>query len=225
MPNHDASTRPRLALFGATGQVGRRVLDRLLARGLEVRVLVRNAERLDADARVLLAAGAIVEGDARDADAVSRALAGAEVVVSTLGMRDISEPATDLSDSLRTIVGTMPAAGAGRIVAVAAASALPNGRGGYRRDDGVPDMLRHVAAEHVRQFEALRDAPTGVEWTLFCPTFLKPRGRLGSVRMAAEMLPAGSDITGLDDLADAIVNEVMAPRFMGHRVGIVSDAA
>ena len=223
MPGSDAHTARHVALFGATGQAGRRVLARLLAQGHRVRVLVRNAERLDIDARMQLDAGAIVEGDARDADAVLAVLAGADVVVSTLGMSNVAEPATDLSDSLRTIVGTMPAAGVGRIVAVASANALRNGRGGYRMDDGVPEMLRHVSAEHVRQYEALRDAPTGVEWTLFCPTFLKAKVRPGSVRTAVEALPAGSAVTGLDDLATAIVEEAVAPRFVGHRVGIVSD--
>src|SRR5215213_9335189 len=116
----------KVSLFGATGQTGRRVLARLLAGGHDVRVLVRNAERLDMDARAQLAPGAIVEGDARDADAVSDALRGAEVVISTLGMSNHREAGTDLSDAVRTIVGTMPAAGADRIVAVASTSVLPN---------------------------------------------------------------------------------------------------
>ena len=48
MPETDRPATPRVALFGATGQTGRRVLARLLARGCAVRVLVRFAERLNA---------------------------------------------------------------------------------------------------------------------------------------------------------------------------------
>ena len=223
MPETDRPATPRVALFGATGQTGRRVLARLLARGCAVRVLVRFAERLDPDGRFELAAGAVVEGDARDADLVREVLTGADVVASALGMNDITEPATDLSDSLRTIVGTMPAAGVGRIVVVGSAAALPNASGGYRADDGVlPAALRNVSAEHVRQHQVLRDGP--VAWTLFCPTFLNAGVPAGNVRTALEALPPGSSITGLDDLAEAIVAEIAEPRFVGHRVGIVSAA-
>ena len=221
MPSSPASTSPRIALFGATGRTGQRVLARLLARGCELRLLVRMSDRLDLDTRERLAPQAVLEGDARDADMVSAVLAGAEVVVSALGMQEIAEPASDLSDSLRTIVGTMPAAGVGRIVAVGCAAALPDARGGFRDDPGADaDALRHVWAEHRRQWEVLRDAP--VEWTLFCPTRLLADVRAGRARTLADALPAGADVTGLDDLADAIVAEVVEPRFHGQRVGIGS---
>jgi putative NADH-flavin reductase len=217
------STTPRVAIFGATGRTGRRVLARLLALGWQVRLLVRQSERLDFDTHARLGANAVLEGDARDAELVSAALAGAEVVVSALGMHDVAEPASDLSDSLRTIVGTMPAAGAGRIVVVGCAAALPGPRGGFRTDGGDgPAALRHVWAEHRRQYEVLRDAP--LEWTLLCPTHLVADVPPGGARTAVDTLPAGSDVTGLDDLAEAIVAEVIAPHFTGHRVGIVSAA-
>lgn len=216
---------PVVALFGGTGQTGRRVLERLLARGATVRLLVRQAERLPSALRASLGVGAVHEGDARDAEAVATVLSGASAAISTLGMNDMTAPATDLSDSVRTIVGTMPATGTSRIVAVASASVLPRADGGYRAADGVPAMLQHVTAEHVRQYEALRAAPRGVAWTLFCPTFLVADVRPGSARTKVEGLPPGSHVTGIDDLADALVDEALAPRWTGKRVGIVSERA
>jgi hypothetical protein len=59
---------------------------------------------------------------------------------------------------------------------------------------------------------------------MFCPSFLDPGVSAGSARTALEALPPGASITGLDDLADAVVAEIMEPRFVGHRVGIVSVA-
>jgi len=218
---------PRVALFGATGSVGSRVLARLLARGCDARLLVRFAEHVDYDLRVRLAGDAVVEGDDRDADAVLRALAGVEVVVSTIGTSDIGEADAMLTDSVRTIVGTMPAAGAARIVAVLLAAVLPNARGGYladdldlRADQYHAEPMREGVSEHVRTYEALREAP--VAWTVFCPMALRDGVPPGRTRTALDALPGGSDVTGLDDLADAIVAEVLEPRFVGHRVGIVS---
>jgi putative NADH-flavin reductase len=219
------SPPPTIALFGGTGRTGQRVLARLQQRGVPTRMLVRQAERLPYALREALGAGALHEGDVRDAEAVAAVLAGTQVAISALGLRDISEPATDVSDGVRTIVGTMPGRGTSRLVAVASAHVLPRAGGGYRGDDAVPAALRHVAAEHVRQYEALRDAPAGIAWTLFCPTFLAADIPAGRARVAADALPPGSDVTGLDDLADALVAEALAPRWTGCRVGIVSDRA
>ena len=218
-PSHDSAT-PSVALFGATGRTGRRVLARLLARGCAVRVLVRQVERLDLDHRARLGVHAALEGDARDADLVSALLAGTDVVVSALGMHDASEATSDLSDALRTIVGTMPAAGAGRIVVAGCAAALPGVHSDLPPAGGAArDTLCHVDAEHRRLYEVLRNSP--VRWTLFCPARLEDVAG-GGVRTAVDALPPGGGATALDDLAAAIVAEVVGPRFTGRRVGVVS---
>ncbi|GAB2752072.1 NAD-dependent epimerase/dehydratase family protein [Streptomyces bullii] len=67
---------------GATGQVGRRFVPRLLARrrpGEQVRVLVRDAARAEHFAE---RGAEVVVGDLRDADALGKAVAGADAVVN-----------------------------------------------------------------------------------------------------------------------------------------------
>ena len=217
---------PRVvALAGATGRTGGRVLARLLDAGRAARVLVRDPARLPAALRERLPADAIVVGDARDPDAARRLVAGADALVSTLGMADTTVASTDLSDSLRTLVAALTAVGARRVIAVANTVVLPHPDGGLRADRPLPDWLRHIAAEHVRQYEVLLDAAArdGVAWTLFCPSTLTP-DRAGRWRTAVDDLPPGAETTGLDDLAEAIVRELDEERFVGKRVGIVSDA-
>jgi putative NADH-flavin reductase len=213
-----------VTLLGATGQTGRRVLARLLDAGAAVRVLVRRADRLPVALRARLPADAVHEGDARDPAAVAAALHGAQAAVSTLGMQDITVPATDLSDGLRTLLGAMPAAGVRRVIAVASTVVLPDDHGRLRAEGELPDWLRHVAAEHVRQYRALVVAGDrdGLAWTLFCPATLSADVH-GRYHAAADALPPGGDRTGYDDLADAIVRELAEGRFVGRRVGIVSD--
>jgi uncharacterized protein len=205
----------RIALFGATGRTGRLVLDECLSRGWSVAALVRDARRIPTRPSL-----AVAEGDARDAAVVARVVEGAEAALCCLAMHDIALPATDFSDSVKTIVAAARAAGVRRIVAIASAGVLPHPEGGLRNQHGLPASLVNVAPEHTRNFETLRDS--GLDWTLMCPVDLKDDIPAGHARMAYEDLPAGSFETGYADLARAIVDLVEERASIGKRVGIVS---
>jgi putative NADH-flavin reductase len=204
-----------IALFGATGRTGSRVLQRLLARGDRVNALAREPSRLTRHPSLLT-----IAGDSRDPAAVGQTIAGTSAVVVTLGMQDITRPGTDFSVSVRTIVEATRAAGVRRIVAVAGAGALPDARGGTRAEHDAPGPYTHVAAEHVRNYRTL--AASGLDWTLLCAVDLKDDIPEGHARLAYEDLPPGSGETGYQDLAAAIVALLPAAASYGHRIGIVS---
>lgn len=204
------------ALFGSTGQTGRRLLDELLSRGWSVRAFARSRDRIAPHTRV-----SILEGDARNLPAVTAAIRGADAVFCCLGMSDIAVPATDFSDSVKTILRAMHDLGVRRILAVASAGVLDHPGGGYRFSQGIPDWLRNIAAEHIRNYEALRDS--GLDWTLFCPTTLTGDIPAGHGRFAYEDLPPGSADTGYADLARTMAELAGEREAFGRRVGIVSD--
>ena len=79
---------PIIALAGATGDLGGRILTALLARGATVRALVRPGER---EVQRLEALGATVaEADPSNVDAMADAVSGAACVVSALnGLWDV----------------------------------------------------------------------------------------------------------------------------------------
>ena len=81
---------PVIALAGATGDLGGRILERLVARGADVRAVVR-PNLPETEARRLAALGAtVVRADATDVGATADALAGSACVVSALnGLRDV----------------------------------------------------------------------------------------------------------------------------------------
>jgi putative NADH-flavin reductase len=233
-------TMPAIALFGATGRTGRLVLAEAQRRGWPVRALVREANKLPAAPMLQT-----VVGDARDSGAIDEVLqprgAGGDrgdrgdsggsavrAVLCTLGMADITVPATDFSDSVRAIVAGMRRAGVRRIVAVASGVALPDAeRGGYRGEQGTPDAYRHIAAEHMRNHRTLAQAGDewGLAWTLMCPMNLVDDIAPGHARRAFETLPEGGTETSMADLAAAMCDLVDDATAIGHRIGIVSDRA
>jgi uncharacterized protein YbjT (DUF2867 family) len=77
-----------IALAGATGDLGGRVLSALVRRGVTVRALVRSTTPAAAQDAVLARGGTPVPVDFADHAALSRALDGAECVVSVLNGLD-----------------------------------------------------------------------------------------------------------------------------------------
>ena len=71
----------RVGVTGATGLIGTALVRRLLAEGVGVQALVRPSSRADKRANDLAALGAqVTPGDLKDADAIARAVRGADVV-------------------------------------------------------------------------------------------------------------------------------------------------
>lgn len=74
----------RVAVFGASGGIGRHLVPELLDRGLEVRAVSRSRENLERDFR---GGGAeIVPADIEDREAAARAAEGCDVVVHAVGL-------------------------------------------------------------------------------------------------------------------------------------------
>jgi nucleoside-diphosphate-sugar epimerase len=113
MTNH--STR-HVAVFGATGKIGRHVVDQLLAAGHTVTAYVRNPSKLAISHPNLT----VIEGALDDRAGVARALAGADAVISALGpsLRR-GATGTPVTDGTRTIVDAMRAAGVRRYIGLA----------------------------------------------------------------------------------------------------------
>lgn len=199
-----------VAVFGGTGQLGRQVLELLVKRGHRPRVLVRSLLRLATN----LPDEDIIEGDLRDPLVVARTMNGASAVISTLAMADITKPATDLSDNLRTIIREMRDASLTRLIAVGGASV-------FREQSDLPEYLLNVGAEHKRQWEYLKASQK--DWTLVCPTFFNDDLSDSKYRVAREQLPEGSDAVMLHDIAEFIVDELERGEYLQTRVGIVSD--
>ena len=71
----------RIAVFGATGSVGRRLTPQALEQGMKVTVLARAPEKISARHERLV----VVRGDISNAGAVARTIDGQDAVICLLG--------------------------------------------------------------------------------------------------------------------------------------------
>lgn len=204
----------RVALFGATGGLGGRVLEEALARGHAVTALVRDPARLAARPRL-----SVVAGDVRDRAALARALAGQDAAVSCIGPGALGGDLSVIGDGMAALVAGMAEAGVSRIVAVAAAGILQDDAETLRRDaPGFPPPLRAISAEHQRAYELLLGS--GLRWTVVCPPMLAAGEGSGGYRAERDYLPEGGAQIAREDAALFILDELESGAFMGSRVGI-----
>ena len=210
----------RVLVVGATGRVGRRVVDRLLDAGHDVSGLARDPSALPPTVHA-------VAGDVRDPAVVREALTAGDgdpvdAVVSALGTPPGGAVDDTLSAGLRTLVEAMADLGVGRLVAVAAAGVLDAPGGGLRLDaEGFPPFLRGVAEQHRSAYETL--AESSLAWTLVCPPNMPDGDATGRARVETDRLPDGGTQVTTGDVAAFVVRSLTDGEPLG-RVGIVGPA-
>jgi uncharacterized protein YbjT (DUF2867 family) len=135
----------RITVFGGSGFLGRRIVERLAAMGAEVRVAVRHPERAASLTR-FGRAGQItaVHADVWDEATVAPALAGADAVVNTVGhyveRGDASFEAIH-GHGARHVAEAASAAGVQRLVHISGIGADPASDSPYVRARAVGERL------------------------------------------------------------------------------------
>jgi putative NADH-flavin reductase len=207
----------KIALIGATGFVGSKVLAEALQRGHEVTALVRSPARLAPQSRLN-----IVAADATDAAQVARAIAGHDAVVSAYnGPRGQADFRDRYLAGTRAVLGGAERAGVKRLLWVGGAGSLFVAPGVQLLD------TPHFPAEYRTEAQAARDAMNlvaesqGLDWTFVSPApLLQPGPRTGRFRLGGDTVLMDGDTPGrisVDDLAVAIVDELETPRHVRRR--------
>ncbi|MBV9109782.1 MAG: NAD(P)H-binding protein, partial [Gemmatimonadetes bacterium] len=136
----------KIVVFGATGNVGRRIVAEALRRGHAVTGVVRDPSAVESpDARVTL-----VRGDATDPGSVANAVRGADAVVSAISPRPNARglAAPKLVDNARALIAGLRQAGVRRILFVGGAASLEVAPGQQLLDQpGFPDAYRAEAIQ------------------------------------------------------------------------------
>src|SRR5712691_2397419 len=163
-----------LVVLGATGGTGRLVVEQALAAGHTVTALVRSPERLTLRNPNLH----VIAGQATDRSAVSRALDGADALISTLG-----GSGSLISESTRAIIDAAPKAGVSRVVVLSSFLVERD------RFDPVTRLLTGLAMGSMIKDKsagemALRDSD--LDWTIVYASGLTDGPASGSVVVLTE---------------------------------------
>ncbi len=202
-----------VAVLGASGGVGRRIVGRLLDRGHEVIAQTRSADRLsDLRGRARIAVFA-PDG----AEGYPGFLEGAEAAVMAIGTRRLG-PTRLFSQTTGHLLQAMAARGVRRLVAITGVGAgETRGHGGFVYDRIVfPLFTARMYADKARQEEMI--AASGLDWTLLRPAPFAKDAPDTPFRVITDY-PTQATLTAItrDEVADFVVEELETGRCIGKR--------
>jgi nucleoside-diphosphate-sugar epimerase len=155
----------RVAVFGASGGIGRLVVERLLTDGHQVAALVRTPSKLTIDHPELT----VRTGQLSDAAAVRDVVAGSDAVISALGPSlKRGAQGTPVTEGTRAIVAAMQEAGVRRFVGLATPSVPdPRDRPTYK-SWLLPLMARVMFPNALSELRGMTAAVagSGLDWTM-----------------------------------------------------------
>ncbi|GCD37484.1 putative epimerase/dehydratase [Streptomyces chrestomyceticus JCM 4735] len=209
----------KIAIFGANGTIGSRVLDEALRRGHQVTAVVRDPAKITKTDPNLT----VTTGDILDPASVAAVAQGQDVVVSAVGGGDgpghiatIKPSAESLVAGLRTLGEAAP-----RLISVGGAGSLrtPDGKQVWDAD-GLPEFLLQIMHAHGDALDFYRTV-SDVRWTNVSPAALiEPGERTGAYRTALDDLVAdaeGVSRISAEDYAVALLDEIEKPQHIGER--------
>lgn len=115
-----------IAIFGASGIVGKAIVKEALEKGHQVTVLTRNAQKFPTQHNHLR----IIEGDVTDRHVIHRVLENQSAVIQTLGIggKGDGKPTTFVSDVNRLIMEEMEQMNIRRLIAISVIGAGDSNR-------------------------------------------------------------------------------------------------
>lgn len=195
----------KIALIGATGNAGSRILAELSQRGHQVTAIVRKPEAVPA-----LPGVTTQKGDVYDEAGLAKLLKGHDAVISSVHFT-ASDP--------RKLIEAVRAAGVKRYLVVGGAGSLEVGGVKLIDTPEFPEIYKAEAAAG-NVFLDLLQGEKELDWTFLSPSALFVAGeRTGKFRLGKDALLAtdkGSSIS-FEDYAIALVDELESPRHSRQR--------
>jgi len=207
----------KVALIGATGRVGSKILDEALGRGHWVTAVVRDVAKVPAHTNLN-----VVKGDVFSSDALAAQIAGHDAVIHSYApRRDHRDRRGEQIRATTSIIRALKVAGVKRILAVGGAGTLEASPGVRVMD--TPELPKEwqSGAISTAEIKYLLEKEMDLEWTLLCPSlYLRPGVRTGRFRLGTHALlrdESGASRISIEDYAVAMIDELENPRHTGRR--------
>jgi uncharacterized protein len=197
----------KIALIGATGNVGSRVLKEALQRGHQVTGIVRHPDKLPTHKNLKS-----IKADIKDTEAMTKALAGHDIIISAVHYTDFDAP---------TLLNEIKKSGVKRYMLMGGAGSLEVKPGLQLADS--PDLPQEYKLEASlgRDYLNLLRKEKEVQWTVLSPQLmLVPGERTGKFRIGTDQLlfnKDGQSIISMEDVAYAMMDEIENPKFIQKR--------
>ena len=196
----------RIALIGASGNVGTRILNELVSRNHQVTAIVRDPSKVPARAGVTAA-----RGDVADPAGLADVLKGPDAVISAVRFLD-SDP--------HALIDAVRASGVKRYLVVGGAASLLVAPGKRLLDQpDFPAAYKDEATKGAAFLDVLRGVGD-LDWTFLSPSALfVPGERTGKFRLAQDELLVGEkgSTISYEDYAVALVDEIEKPAHVRQR--------
>jgi putative NADH-flavin reductase len=201
----------RIALFGATGMIGSRILDEALQRGHEVTAIIRDPAKLQQTNPKLNA----VAGDVLDPASVTALVAGHDVVISAYSP-GIANTQGSVAQAAKSLIAGVTAAKVRRLLAIGGAGCLEVKPGVDLIDSGMlPEAWKAIAIDHRNALKIYQSDGGPLDWTVLCPAaYIEPGVRTGKFRLGSQQLvmdARNESRISAEDYAVALLDEVDKP--------------
>ena len=203
----------RIALFGSTGRIGRRILTEALARGHKVTAVVRDASTMH-DANTNLE---FKTGDVLKPESVAVATKGADVVISAYGPG--AGDANQIASAAKSLVEGLNANHTARLIVVGSAGNLQVSPNQQLLDTSEFAVYKKLALAHREGMEILKKS--SLNWTYVIPSAEINEGtRTGRYRIGHDDLlvdQTGKSHISMEDFAVAVLDEAEKNQFSHSR--------
>jgi len=196
----------RITVFGATGKIGRLVTGQLLAAGHQVVAVVRTPAKLGLSDPNLT----VVEAELSDRDAIAKAVAGSDAVISALGPSlKRSASGSPLADGTRAIVEAMNDAGVRRFIGLATPSIADPRDAPHWKHKVLPVMAGLAFPNALAELRGMTEAVTGSDLDYTIARITSPTDKPATGRIRAGYL-------GRDKVGSAMTRPDIAAFLVGR---------
>jgi uncharacterized protein len=200
----------KIALIGAAGKVGSKILKEALDRGHEVTAIVHSADVAVTNPKLKKA-----KGDLLDADGLAKTLKGHDVVICS------NNPGAEKDlDASKSMLKAVKASGVKRLIMVGGAGTMDATPGTFLIDTpAFPAEFRPYALPMRNFYRDSLKPDTDLDWSFFGPAviFNQNDPRTGKYRTQAETILGGPNggpsVISYADYAAAMIDEVEKPQY------------